>query len=229
MKITTSLIEATFISRQNRFTCLVNLPGGIESVYLPNSGRLDSVLFPGQPVFLAEKPSPFRKTQYDLVAAKLKDIYISVDSRVPADLLFQVLSQGDLPQFSSYPSIQREVTFGRSRLDFLLSKRSGRCFLEVKSCTLVKDGRAFFPDAPTQRGTRHLSTLTWARKEGYESAVVFIIQREDADSFSPNDAIDADFADALRAAKSQGVGIYAYRCKVNLKDIELAGQVPVFL
>lgn len=229
MKITADLIEATFISRQNRFTCSVNLQGGIETVYLPNSGRLDSVLLPGQRVFLADKYSPFRKTRYDLVATRLKDTYISVDSRVPADLLYQVLSQGELPQFSSYPSIQREVTLGRSRLDFLLSKGSGRCFLEVKSITLVKDGRAYFPDAPTLRGTRHLSTLTWARKEGYESAVVFIIQREDVDSFSPNDTVDADFGHALRAAKSQGVGIYAYRCKVSLENIELAGQVPVYL
>jgi sugar fermentation stimulation protein A len=99
----------------------------------------------------------------------------------------------------------------------------------VKSVTLVTGGKALFPDAPTVRGRKHLESLTWARREGYAAAVVFVIQREDVEAFSPNDAIDADFGSALREAKRHGVDIYAYRCKVSPKEIELADQVAIHL
>ena len=229
MRISDNIKEATFLSRQNRFACLVKLSHGKEMVYLPNSGRLDSVLFPGQRVFLAEKPSPFRTTRYDLVAARANGTVVSVDSRVPGELVHQALCQQALPPFAQYSSIRREVPRGRSRLDFLLSGPRSQCFLEVKSVTLVAGGKALFPDAPTVRGRKHLESLTWARREGYAAAVVFVIQREDVEAFSPNDAIDADFGSALREAKRHGVDIYAYRCKVSPKEIELADQVAIHL
>jgi len=229
MIIAEGLKEAYFLKRENRFACLVQLQDNEERVYLPNSGRLDTILSPGQKVFLAKRASPSRRTKYDLVMASSNGTLVSVDSRIPGDLIYQALYQGALPQFSDYPSIRREVSFGRSRLDFLLGNHSTQCFLEVKSVTLVQGNRASFPDAPTLRGRRHLDSLIHAKKEGFEAAVVFVIQREDADCFSPNDKIDPAFWQALRAAKLQGVAVNAYRCKVNLKEIELAGQLPVNL
>ena len=229
LKITEHLIEATFLRRENRFSCLVELQGSQATAYLPNSGRLDSVLYPGQQVFLAEKVSPSRRTKYDLLMADSGGTMVSVDSRIPGELVYQALYQGALPQFSDYRSIRREVSFGRSRLDFLLGKDSAQCFLEVKSVTLVYGNEAAFPDAPTLRGRRHVDSLVHAKKEGFNAAILFIVQREDADCFSPNDKVDPDFGQALRAAQLQGVSVYAYRCKVNLQEIELADQLPVNL
>ena len=229
MKIADKIREAGFLRRENRFACLVELEGSKERVYLPNSGRLNSLLFPGQTVFLAERLSSSRRTRYDLVITILNGKLVSVDARVPGELVYQALCQRSLPQFADYSSIQREVAFGGSRLDFLLSSHIPQCFLEVKSVTLVQEGRALFPDAPTLRGRRHLKSLTWAKREGYEAAIVFVIQREDAESFSPNDAVDAEFGHALRTAQLQGVDIYAYRCKVSPGEIELAEQVSVYL
>jgi len=229
MKIADQIKEAKFFRRENRFACLVELEGSKERVYLPNSGRLNSLLFPGQTVFLAERPSSSRRTSYNLVMTILNGKLVSVDARVPGELVYQALCQRSLPQFGDYSSIQREVAFGRSRLDFLLSRSFSQCFLEVKSATLIQEGRALFPDAPTLRGRRHLKSLTWAKREGYEAAIVFVIQRDDAESFSPNDAVDAEFGRTLRAAQLQGVGIYAYKCKVSPREIELAEQVPVYL
>jgi sugar fermentation stimulation protein A len=229
VKIADQIREAGFLRRENRFACLVELEGSKERVYLPNSGRLNSLLFPGQAVFLAERSSPSRRTRYDLVMTILNRKLVSVDARVPGELVYQALCQRGLPQFGDYSSIQREVAFGGSRLDFLLSNHLPQCFLEVKSVTLVQRGKALFPDAPTLRGRRHLKSLTWAKKEGYEAAIVFVIQREDAASFSPNDAVDAEFGHTLRAAQLQGVDVYAYRCKVSPGEIELAEQVPIHL
>jgi len=229
LKIADQLREAAFLHRENRFSCLVELQGKREMVYLPNSGRLNTVLFPEQKVFVTEKTSPSRKTKYDLVMASLNNGFVSVDSRLPGNLVYQALCKRQLPQFSHYPSIKREAVSGRSRLDFLLSGDSNQCFLEVKSVTLVKEGKALFPDAPTSRGRRHLESLIQSKSEGYEAAILFVIQREDADRFSSNDGVDPDFGHALRIAKLQGVSIYAYRCKVCPWEIELADQIPVYL
>jgi len=229
MRIADRVKEATFITRRNRFACLVRLSGRQESVYLPNSGRLDSVLFPGQTVFLADRPSVSRTTQYDLIAASLRGVFVSADARVPSMVFREAVMEGRLPPFQRYASVRSEVPRGRSRLDFLLSDGDSQCFVEVKSVTLVRDGKALFPDSPTLRGKRHLHTLIWARKDGYAAAIVFVVQREDADSFSPNDAVDVEFGRGLRAAQMQGVGIYAYRCRVTPGEVELADELPVEL
>lgn len=229
MKIADHLREATFVARENRFTCLVNVSGGTEAAYLPNSGRLDSVLFPGQMVFLAEKSSPFRRTRYDLVVTNLNGTFVSVDSRVPGEVVHEALRQGALPPFAGYSSIRREVPRGGSRLDFLLGNSNSQCLLEVKSVTLAHRGMALFPDAPTLRGRRHLHSLIGAKRDGYAAAIVFVIQRQDVEGFSPNDAVDAEFGRALRAARLRGVGIYAYRCRVSPGEVKLGDEVPVYL
>jgi len=229
MIVADEIHEGTFIRRKSRFSCLVEVSHNQEVVYLPNSGRLETVLVPGHKVFLAQKASPDRQTAYDLVGAASGGGFVSVDSRVPATLIHQALSRQSLPAFSTYCTIRREVPRGRSRLDFMLIGPASECFIEVKSVTLVRDGRALFPDAPTDRGRRHVESLTWARREGYVAAIVFVIQRADAEEFAPNDAVDPLFGLALREAHSRGVHIYAYRCKVTPAEIELGDEVPVRL
>ncbi len=229
MKIANKVKQASFLRRENRFACLVKVAGNIETAHLANSGRLETVLTPGRTVFVAERSSPNRNTKYDLVTASLGETYVSVDDRIPTELVNEALVQKALPQFHQYSSIRREVPRGRSRLDFLLSSRSSQCFLEIKSVTLVRHSVAFFPDAPTERGRLHVESLVWAKKEGYEAAIVFVIQRDDAEGFTPNDEIDPEFCQALRLARIKGVTVLAYKCCVKPNEIELAGQVPVKL
>ena len=229
MKLADEVRQGTFLRRETRFTCLVKLGRRTETVYLPNSGRLETVLLAGTRVFVVERESSSRTTKYDLAVATLDGGFVSVDDRVPAELVNDALVKGTLSPFVQYSTIRREVARGRSRLDFLVSSRVSECFLEVKSVTLVQDGVARFPDAPTLRGRQHVQSLIWAKKEGYQAAVVFVIQREDAESFSPNDEIDPEFGQAVRQAHRAGVGLYAYRCEVGPREIELTGQVPVKL
>jgi len=229
MKLADEVKQGTFVRRENRFSCLVKLGRRTETVYLPNAGRLETVLLPGTGVFVVERGSTSRTTKYDLVVAALDKGFVSVDDRVPAELVNDALVKGTLSPFAQYSTIRREIARGRSRLDFLVSSRVSECFIEVKSVTLVRGGVARFPDAPTVRGRQHVQSLIWAKKEGYQAAVVFVIQREDAESFSPNDEIDADFGQSLRVAHRAGVGLHAYRCEVTPREIELTGQVPVKL
>ncbi len=229
MKLADKVRQASFLRRENRFACLVKMGGSIETAHLASSGRLEAVLTPGRTVFVAERPSPTRVTRWDLVTAVVGDTCVSIDDRVPARLINDALMRNALPQFGQYSSVRREVPRGRSRLDFLLGSRSAECFLEVKSVTLVRRGVALFPDAPTQRGRLHVESLVWARKEGYEVAMVFVIQRGDAEAFSPSDETDPEFGRALRLAQVKGLSLYAYKCRVKPNEIELAGQVPVRL
>jgi len=229
VRLAERVTEATFVSRRGRFTCLVKLPESRQEVYLANSGRLEGVLLPGRTVFLAERPSNRRRTSYDLVAARLNGTVVSVDARVPAELVNQALLNQSLEPFAAYQSVQREVSRGRSRLDFLLSSPRSQCFVEVKSVTLARERQALFPDAPTLRGRRHVESLTWAAREGYGAAIVFVAQRADVDGFAPNDAVDPDFGSALRTARQRGVRVYAYRCNVSPEEIQLADELPVYL
>ncbi len=201
MKIASKVKQASFLRRENRFTCLVKLAGNIETAHLPNSGRLETVLTPGRTVFVAERASPTRTTKYDLVTASLGETYVSVDDRVPTELVNEALKGRALPQFQQYSSIRREVPRGRSRLDFLLSSRNSQCFVEIKSVSLVRKNVALFPDAPTERGRLHVESLVWAKKEGYEAAIIFVIQRDDAEKFTPNDEGDPEFCQALHPEK----------------------------
>lgn len=229
MKIAEKVKQGSFLRRENRFACLVKVAGNIETVHLPSSGKLETVLTPGRTVYVAERPSQRRATGYDLVTASLGETLVSLDDRIPVELIGQALEKRSLPQFKQYTSIRREVPRGRSRLNFLLGNRAAQCFLEVKSVTCVKNSIALFPDGPTERSRLQVESLVWAKKEGYEAAVLFVIQRGDAEGFSPNDDVDPEFSRALRLAQIKGLGIYAYKCRVKPNEIELAGQVPIKL
>jgi sugar fermentation stimulation protein A len=147
-----------------------------------------------------------------VVAVRKDAVWVSVDTRLPNRAVGKWLAEGRLPEFRAYRNVQPEVALGESRIDFLL--RNGRdCYLEVKSCTLVEGDSAFFPDAPTDRGRRHVATLAEAAERGLRSSVLFVVQRPDASLFRPRDETDPAFADALRDARGRGVEVYAYRSR----------------
>jgi sugar fermentation stimulation protein A len=154
---------------------------------------------------------------------------VSADARLPGHLVFEALQEGRLTPFTGYPQVRREVVFGESRLDLLLQGPPGRCVVEVKSVTLVERGLGLFPDAPTERGRRHVQTLAQAVAKGYRAAVLFVIQRPDAHACAPNDSADPAFGAALREAVAQGVEAHAYICRVTRQEVRIWKPVPVCL
>lgn len=173
--------------------------------------------------------SPHRKTAFDLRLVRIDNVLVSCDARLPPSLIAEAQVLGKLPQFSGYPVIETEVTFEESRLDLCFSGPGGRVYVETKSVTLVCDGTALFPDAPTTRGAKHLRTLMKVVDQGHRAAVIFVVQRPDAQLFTPHKSADPGFAATLEQAAEMGVGVYAYGCRVTLKEITLGACVPVEL
>ena len=224
-----ALLEATFVARDNRFRATVELNGEYVSAHLVNSGRLTELLTPGRRLFLRPATAQGRRTAYDLVLVDLDGVLVSVDARVPNSLVEEALREGSLTPFDGYETIRREVRWGGSRLDFVLEDQSRRCLIEAKSVTLVKRGVALFPDAPTIRGRRHVEELRRAVAEGERAAIIFIVQRGDANVFAPNDEADPTFGRALRAAVDGGVEVYAYACRVSQNQVRLDLDLKVRL
>lgn len=223
-------IEGRFVSRDNRFRVTVEIDGQAVGAHLPNSGRLGELLVPGRRVLLREQGGAQRKTAYDLSLVEMDGRWISVDARLPNDLVEEALRAGALEPLRGYASLRREVTHGRSRFDLRLEAPDRPpCLVEVKSITLVLDGLGCFPDAVTARGRRHLLELAAAVHEGLRAAVVFCIQRDDAQGMRPHDETDPAFGQALRQAAAGGVEVYAYTCRVEPERIELVHRVPVHL
>jgi sugar fermentation stimulation protein A len=235
-----SLVPATFVRRDNRFRVQVQVEGRTEAAHLPNSGRLGELLVAGRKVWLAPadvRRSPKRRTAFDLALVEFGGRLVSVDARLPGQLVDEALRQGQLAVrrgsrqagFEGYTTVRREVRLGESRLDFRLEAGPGAapCWVEVKSVTLVVAGAARFPDAPTLRGQRHVRELTRAVKGGARAAVVFVVQRDDAEHFTTHDEADPAFGRALREAVQAGVEVYAWRCRVSREAIQLAGAIPV--
>ena len=229
MRLPAELKPAIFKERLNRFAALVEVDGREAVAHVANSGRLRELLVPGYRVLLARRHGRHRKTAYDIQLVELPHGLVSADARLPNGLVYEALAAGRLSQFAGYGDIRREVVYGASRLDFMLSGEAGRCFIEVKSVTLVVDGRGLFPDAPTERGRRHLRSLMEARGQGDRAAALFVVQRADADAFAPHDEADPEFGETLREAHAKGVEIYAYRCNVTREEITLDSPLPVLL
>lgn len=225
------LIPGTFVQRDNRFRATVQVEGRETWAFVPNSGRLTDLFIPGRPVWLQPAGSSDRKTAYDLKLVEHGEVLVSVDARLPNPLIeeyWREMNGGvftDLGEFQ----VQREVMFGESRLDFQLRGSKGVGWVEAKSVTLVEDGVARFPDAPTDRGRRHLSALMDAVRGGDCSVVVFVVQRPDADTFSPHHDVDPRFAETLAQAEVQGVGVRAYTCRVSLSEIHINREIPCVL
>ncbi|MBI4200895.1 MAG: DNA/RNA nuclease SfsA [Chloroflexi bacterium] len=230
MKLSEHLAEGTFLVRLNRFAALVKTQAGEELVHVANSGRLRELLMEGNRVLLTPiAPRPGRKTRFDLSLVDLGRTLVSADARLPSALVCEALEAGQIPELRGYSKIVREARFEDSRLDLMLTRDGQRCYVEVKSVTLVENGMALFPDAPTTRGQRHVAALARAVQQGWRAAVVFVVQRQDAVAFAPHDSADPAFGKGLRAAHQLGVEVYAYSCAVDLWQISLKERLPVVL
>ncbi|MEM3703923.1 MAG: DNA/RNA nuclease SfsA [Candidatus Bathyarchaeia archaeon] len=229
VKLDGKLLNGTFKARVTRFSVLVQVGDKTVVCFLPNPGRLEELLTFDAQAVLKEAGRGERKTLYDLVGVYHGNQIVSVDSRLPNRLVFEALKNRNLPELSQYAKIKPEHLYGHTRFDFLLSNNNAPCLLEVKSCTLVKDGVAMFPDAPTKRGTRHVLELVKAKNSGYRTCILFMIQRTDMYAFKPNDKMDVAFGKALREAMERGVEVYAYSSEFAVDRIVLKGRVKVVL
>lgn len=227
-------VSGRFITRPNRFIAHVEVEGSEVVAHVKNTGRCKELLIPGAQVYLVPSDNTARKTRFDLVAVEKQrpgrsPLLINMDAQAP-NQVFQEWARGG--GFVSGLSLLRgEKTYGNSRFDFYWeAAQDGRKgFVEVKGVTLERDGRVYFPDAPTQRGVKHLEELIACHAAGYEAAVCFVIQMEEADSFSPNDETHPAFGQALRKAAAAGVKVMAWRCQVTPDSLALQSPVPVIL
>lgn len=220
-------IEGRFLRRDNRFRVTVEIDGEEVKAHLPNSGRLGELLKPGRPCYLVPQPAEHRRTAYDLLLVEHAGGLVSVDARLPNRLFAEAVTAGDLEPFQGTTFVEAEVRHGESRLDFRLCTPTGTCWVETKSVTLVENGVALFPDAPTLRGQRHLGELIDLVSEGFRAVAVFIIQRQDAASFAPNEAADPVFARLLNEASSSGVEVYGFGCAVSRRSIGINAAIPL--
>jgi sugar fermentation stimulation protein A len=202
--ISEKLVEATYLARSNRFLAIVKIEDEKLPSFLPNPGRMNEMLQPGVKVILRVAKKIGRKTSYDLIGVSHRDLIISVDSRIPNKLVFSALKNGDIWELKGYKGIRPEYKYDNVRFDFLLTNNSKPCLLEVKSCTLVRASRALFPDSVTVRGRKHMEKLAEAVGRGYRACVMFIVQRDDADVFSPNDEVDPRARERSRVIHNRG-------------------------
>lgn len=228
------IVPARFISRPNRFVAIVNHNGNEISVHVKNTGRCRELLVPDSVVYLEDFSyrQGKRKLLYDLIAVRKGDLLINMDSQAPNKVVREALENGSikLSGMSELTIIRPEKVYGDSRFDFYIEDKNGeKGFVEVKGVTLESDGIASFPDAPTERGVKHLNELVRAMENGYHSYVLFVIQMSGMKMFTPNDATHREFGDALRYAAEKGVHILAYECAVTPDSLEITDSVSIDL
>ncbi|MCL6600537.1 MAG: DNA/RNA nuclease SfsA [Alicyclobacillus macrosporangiidus] len=221
------VVYGQWIERINRFVAQVRLGGEELRVHVKNTGRLRELFVPGATVAMEPAKDRRRATRYSVIAVQAPSGWVNVDSQAPHRVAGDALAAGGIPEFGAVTDVRREVRYGHSRFDLQYRSPERIGFIEVKGVTLVEDGVAKFPDAPTGRGSNHVNELMAAVREGYEAAVLFLIQREDARAFAPNGAMDPVFARALEEAADCGVRVLAYRCRVGPDALELDTPVPV--
>ena len=219
--------EAVFLDRPNRFIAHVELEGKAETVHVKNTGRCRELLIPGATVYLERSENPLRKTAWDLVAVRMGERLINMDSQAPNKVFGEfALSGGFVPGVTS---LWPEYTYGDSRLDFALQTEQGFHLVEVKGVTLEVEGAVYFPDAPTERGVKHLRELTRAAAAGIDASAVFVVQMEEVSHMSPNDMTHPEFGQALREARAAGVNVRAFACKVEPDSLTIHREIPVIL
>ena len=221
------MVRGAFRRRLNRFVAEVDIGGKVERCHVKNTGRLRELLIPGAEVRCEVHDDPGRKTKYALILVKKGETLVSIDSQAPNRAAFDYVAAGGL---GFVPEVlRREVTHGDSRFDLYLEHDGRPGFVEVKGVTLEQDGVARFPDAPTERGAKHLRGLQRAVEEGLDAWALFVIQLPKVAYFTPNDAQDPAFGKALREAAKGGVTVLAVCCDVSEDGIKIAAPVPVRL
>lgn len=223
--------EAVFLERPNRFIARCRMPNKTTlECHVPNTGRCKELLVPGCKVYLRFDENPKRRTPCSLIAVDKGGLLINMDSQAPNRVVEEALLGGVLSLTKTAPSlVRREAVYHDSRLDFCLEAAGEKVYVEVKGVTLEENGVVRFPDAPTQRGLRHIRELERAAKEGFGAAVVFVVQMEKALYFAPNDDTQPEFGKALQSAEAAGVRLLARCCSVTPEEIRLGKEIPVRL
>ena len=218
------MVPGRFLARPNRFIAHVEIGGEVQVVHVKNTGRCRELLPTGAEVWCRYDPNPARKTKYDLITVRKGDRLINMDSQAPNTAAKEWLLSGGLGEIEN---LKAESFHGDSRFDFSFTKDGKTCFLEVKGVTLENDGVCAFPDAPTERGVKHLRGLEELSKNGHGAYVLFVIQMSDVKYLHPNDNTDPAFGAALRAAAAAGVKILAMDCAVTEDTMEI--RLPILV
>ena len=224
-----NIIEGIFINRPNRFIANVLINGNLEKVHVKNTGRCKEILKEGTKVYLQKSNNPNRKTKYSLISAYKNDFLINIDSQIPNDVVYNSIYNNKVDELLNVDFLKREVNYGNSRFDLYYEKGKEKGFVEVKGVTLEVDGLSMFPDAPTERGTKHVLEIIKSIHEGYKSYIFFLIQMENINYFTPNEIMDKHFSDALYLAKKEGVNILAYNSIVTKNEISLGEKVKILV
>ena len=219
-----NMTPGIFRARPNRFIAHIEIDGAVEICHVKNTGRCRELLVPGCTVWCQRSDNPNRKTKFDLIAVQKGDRLINMDSQAPNKAAGEWLASGGLGEISE---LRPEVKHGDSRYDFSFLKDGRRCFLEVKGCTLEEDGVCAFPDAPTERGAKHIRGLTEAAQAGYGAYILFVIQMSDVKYIRPHDETDPEFGRALREAAQNGVHILAMDCAITPDTMDI--RLPVLV
>jgi len=227
MKLGDRVVDGIFLERPNRYLARVEIDGQEIKAHVPDPGRLPGLMIPGRRVRLVYNPGPKRKTDFSLVLVRHGSIWVSVYPAFANKVVEKELTKGSLSCLNGYENFNREVKCGESRFDFQLEFLDAKAFVEVKSVSLVERGVGKFPDAPTQRGAKHLKELIALRRKGFRAAVLFVSQRSDARSITSNDQIDPLFGEWLRKAHLASVELYAYNCSVTKNTVSIKNQIPV--
>ena len=221
-----NMTPGTFLSRPNRFIAHIDINGQTEIVHVKNTGRCRELLPVDAQVWCQRSDNPNRKTKYDLITVRKGQRLINMDSQAPNIAAREWLLSGGL---GNVENLKAETTHGDSRFDFSFTLNGKKCFLEVKGVTLENDGICAFPDAPTERGAKHLRGLQKCVEEGFGGYVLFVIQMSDVKHLHPNDITDPDFGKALREAAAAGVQVLAVDCAVTEDSMIIRNFVPVVL
>lgn len=219
--------RATFLRRPNRFIAHIEVDGREEVCHVKNTGRCRELLTDRATIYVEHHDNPNRKTKYSLIAVKKGDLLINMDSQAPNKVVGEWLLEKE--PFGKVKLLKPECTYGSSRFDFYLETEAEKIFIEVKGVTLEEDGIVRFPDAPTERGIKHLEELRACVEAGYKAAVIFVVQMEGMQHFEPNDKTHPQFGEALRQARKAGVEVLAYECKVTPSSLEITKSIPVVL
>ena len=218
---------ATFLRRPNRFIAYIEVNGNEEVCHVKNTGRCKELLTDRATIYVQHYDDDKRKTKYSLIAVKKGNLLINMDSQAPNKVVGEWIKEQE--PFGEVKLLKPECKYGNSRFDFYLETATDKMFIEVKGVTLEEDGIVRFPDAPTERGIKHLEELVSCKKAGYKAAVIFVVQMEGMHHFEPNYKTHPAFAEALKRAQAAGVEVLAYECCVTPDSLAIAKAIPVQL
>ena len=221
------IMQGVFRARPNRFIANVEIAGREEIVHVKNTGRCKELLLPGTTVYVQHFPEGKRKTKYDLIAVEKQNILINMDSQAPNKVVQEWLMEQE--PFGKITYLKPECKHRDSRFDFYLETEAKKMFIEVKGVTLEEKGVVMFPDAPTERGVKHVQELCHSLEQGYEAAIIFVVQMSGSRYFTPNRRTHAAFATALEQAAASGVQLLALTCAVTPDSLTINGKIPIHL